>query len=226
MGAITDTATVGGNLRVTLNAESRYGFPGDTVLCTLSHPASFSENAVNRFGASTCPALAPNTWYFVVVERFTYRRLHSTMEVFTSTSSSSYDSRAAGWRLDDQHLALWILQSTGGNKHRRGYIGSRSADARCCRPSNPSHRRTAGAAQSIRSPTRGTDGLGRLGPDQYAEQTCPGVHDRRPAQRGYELSNIGIRFGAIAGSGVHSDFTVSLHAGGADNPGDTAVPAQ
>ena len=30
-----------------------------TRLCTLSPPASFSENAVNRFGASSCPALAP-----------------------------------------------------------------------------------------------------------------------------------------------------------------------
>ena len=219
MGAITDTATVGGNLRVTLNA-SRDRFPGDTVLCTLSHPASFSENAVNRFGASTCPALAPNTWYFVVVERFTYD-VSFDMEVFTSTSSSSYDSRAAGWRLE---INTWLFgpfnngwEQTSEGVYRIEVSGRALLPAEQPEPPAPpapliNQVANTGQTDSVGSALTSTQ-------SKRAQAFTTGT-----SARGYELSNIGIRFGAIAGSGVHSDFTVSLHAGGADNPGELLCP--
>ena len=62
MEAITDTSTVGANIRVTLNSDLLV--PG-YEFCTLSPPDSFSENAVNRFGASSCPALAPSPPHLV-----------------------------------------------------------------------------------------------------------------------------------------------------------------
>ena len=59
--------SAGSQLTVTLNAVSG-GNPGG-ALCTLSDPVSITPHAVNTFDASTCPALAASTTYFVVIER-------------------------------------------------------------------------------------------------------------------------------------------------------------
>ena len=67
---INNSRTVGDHLTVTLNAGGG-GDPG-AVLCTLSDPPSFTQGAVNLFAAPAadpCPVLAPNTTYFVAIER-------------------------------------------------------------------------------------------------------------------------------------------------------------
>ena len=92
MGAITDPSTAGAVIRVTLRASQ--GYPG-YELCTLSPPESFSENAVNRFDASSCPALAPKTSYFVVFERLTY---DASQDIeFSTTASLNNDAAGSGW---------------------------------------------------------------------------------------------------------------------------------
>ena len=215
MGAITDTATVGGNLRVTLNA-ARERIPGDTVLCTLSHPASFSENAVNRFGASTCPALAPNTHYFVVAERLIFDPSF-TMEVITSTSSSSYDSRAAGWQLE---FNTWIFGpfADGWEQTSEG-VYRIEVSGRALLPSEQPEQPEPPAP--LIKQVANTGQTGSVGSALTSTQSKRAQAFTTGTSAGsYELSNVGVRFGAIAGSGVRSDFTVSLHAGGADDPGE------
>ena len=67
--SITDTATAGSELTVTLNADNS-GDPG-AVICTLDDPASFSASGLHTFTAPSggCQTLAPATDYFVVIER-------------------------------------------------------------------------------------------------------------------------------------------------------------
>ena len=60
-------ATAGANLQVTLNAES--GDDPGNALCTLSHPGFFPVDGTVTFGfPSTCPGLAKQTSYYVVLE--------------------------------------------------------------------------------------------------------------------------------------------------------------
>ena len=66
-----DESTVGDHLRVTINGVASEGEPGDAH-CTLTNPSSFPTPAVIAFeapaGAGSCPQLAAETTYFVVIE--------------------------------------------------------------------------------------------------------------------------------------------------------------
>ena len=65
--SIVDTSATS-NLTATLNEESS-GDPG-SVLCTLEHPASHTEHAVNTYTApDSCPKLNAETAYFLVIAR-------------------------------------------------------------------------------------------------------------------------------------------------------------
>ena len=114
--AIADTSTAGSQLTVTLNADDN-GNPGD-ALCTLSDPSSFTALAVNTFdtpptGTRHCPALAPSTTYFAVIDRVTITS--DLIEVAITTSSSEDTGGAVGWSIRDAGLALrnGLWQSTG-----------------------------------------------------------------------------------------------------------------
>ena len=72
---IGDSATAGGQLRVSLNEVRRDGNPGSAALCTLNNPTtSIASTTLGIFdapasGTDRCPRLAANTTYFVVIER-------------------------------------------------------------------------------------------------------------------------------------------------------------
>ncbi|WP_419554640.1 Calx-beta domain-containing protein [Candidatus Poriferisodalis sp.] len=97
---ITQTSFVGGQLTVTLNANSS-GSPG-AALCTLSDPDTFSGSGVHTFVVpATCPTLAAGTAYFVVVERSGF----FGAVTFNSTSANNEDAGGAtGWSIgNDSH---------------------------------------------------------------------------------------------------------------------------
>ena len=95
-----DHDTAGDYLSVTLNAVGSGNNPGD-ALCTLSDPLSFSGNAVNTFAApASCPALAANTDYFVVIDRVVLEQ-RDIITLSETSSSSQDDGGAAGWSIND-----------------------------------------------------------------------------------------------------------------------------
>ena len=95
-----DHDTAGDYLSVTLNAVGSGNNPGD-ALCTLSDPLSFSANAVNTFTApASCPALAANTDYFVVIDRVVLEQ-RDIITLSETSSSSQDDGGAAGWSIND-----------------------------------------------------------------------------------------------------------------------------
>ena len=67
----SDGSTVGDHLRVTINGVASGSEPGDSH-CTLANPSSFSTPGVIAFeaptGAGSCPRLATETTYFIVIE--------------------------------------------------------------------------------------------------------------------------------------------------------------
>ena len=101
---IARTATAGGHLTATLNAETS-GDPGN-VLCTLTDPASFTSAGLHSFTAPTsgtqCPTLTANTTYFAVIERVTVTPDAVTLKL---TNSSGEDpGSVAGFSVgNDRH---------------------------------------------------------------------------------------------------------------------------
>ena len=99
----TDSNASPGDLEVTINQVAANGHPGD-ALCTLNNPASLQQLTVNAFTAPTagdgrCPALKPNTKYFVVI-----KRISGTPAIrLTKTSRNGEDSghAARGWSIGD-----------------------------------------------------------------------------------------------------------------------------
>ena len=105
-------STDGGALVVSLNADDN-GDPG-AALCTLSDPPSFRASGSHKFSAPpSCPALAANTTYFVVIESLDTAATRS----LSVTSSPNEDSAAAGWSVADQGRRLergtWKPVSSG-----------------------------------------------------------------------------------------------------------------
>ena len=101
-GTISDTATVGNDLEVTINKPS-VSNPGDAI-CTLTDPVTFTSGAVNTFHAPTtgegCPTLTKNTTYYVVVTRVATSGT-STINAAYTTSDSEDSGAAAGWSINN-----------------------------------------------------------------------------------------------------------------------------
>ena len=96
----SDTATAGADLQVTLNEKNNSNQPGDT-LCTLTDPATFTDEAVNEFQApGTCPTLTKETTYFVVIERVNISG-SSTISTAKTSSDAEDTGSAATWSIDD-----------------------------------------------------------------------------------------------------------------------------
>ena len=92
---ISSTSTVGGQLTVTLNANSS-GNPGD-ALCTLTDPATFSGSGVHTFVApATCPTLDASTAYFVVATRSGFL---GSIILNTSSTTNEDAGGAVGWSI-------------------------------------------------------------------------------------------------------------------------------
>ena len=104
---ISNSGTAGDELTVTLNADDN-GNPG-AALCTLSDPASFSQDGLNRFAAPpTCPVLAPNTTYLVAIERVV--NVVGDGLILRAGSGDDEDAGgAAGWSIGNSSRLLTRL---------------------------------------------------------------------------------------------------------------------
>ena len=113
----------------TLN-EASGSNPGN-ALCTLTGPASFSQHALNTFGAprmgaGACPMLMANTTYYFVLERTDTSGFLMRIDRTDSTSEDS--GAAAGWSIGNRrhYLSEGSWDSTGGQAHMievRGAVG-------------------------------------------------------------------------------------------------------
>ena len=110
-----DASTVGDHLQVTINAVASGGGPGD-ALCTLTNPSSFSTPGVSAFeaaaGAGSCPQLATETTYFVVIEWVdpsgtgSFALIPQTYPTEESDASEEDPGGAEGWSIADQSYYL------------------------------------------------------------------------------------------------------------------------
>ena len=231
-GTITDPSTAGDAIRITLRADQ--GYPG-YELCTFSPPSSFTSGvtetllvdgnvistittAVNRFSASTCPALAPNTDYFVVFERLIF---DAGEEIeFVTTGSRSYDAVEAGWsffdiifaygpendyeRWDQTEFRTTFLMEISGR--------ASSPDEQPERPQPPAqptlqvaNTRQTGLVSSALTSTQ----------TKHAQAFTTGG-----SAGGYRLDSVGVGFGAVNDpSDAPIDVVVTLHEGGGADPG-------
>ena len=112
-----DGSTVGDHLKVTINGAASGGEPGDAH-CTLTNPLSFSTPGVIVFeaptGAGSCPQLATETAYFVVIEWLNPSGTDSLAlipQTYPSeeTAATEEDSGGAeGWLIADQAYYLSV----------------------------------------------------------------------------------------------------------------------
>ncbi len=112
-----DGSTVGDHLRVTLNGVASEGEPGDTD-CTLTNPSSFSTPGVIDFeapaGAGSCPQLAAETTYFVVIEWVNpsgtdaFALIPQTFPTEETAATDEDPGGAEGWSIADQSHYLTV----------------------------------------------------------------------------------------------------------------------
>ena len=110
-----DASTVGDHLQVTINGVASGGGPGD-ALCTLTNPSSFSTPGVSALeaptGAGSCPQLATETTYFVVIEWVdpsgtdSFALIPQTYPTEESDASEEDPGGAEGWSIADQSYYL------------------------------------------------------------------------------------------------------------------------
>ena len=112
-----DGSTVGDHLRVTVNGATSEGGPG-AAHCTLTHPSSFSTPGVSAFeaptGAGSCPPLATETTYFVVIEWVnpsgtdSFALIPQTYPTEESAATEEDPGGAKGWSIADQSHYLSV----------------------------------------------------------------------------------------------------------------------
>ena len=112
-----DGAAVGEHLQVTINGVASEGEPGDAH-CTLTNPSSFPTPAVIAFeapaGVGSCPQLAAETTYFVVIEWVNpsgtdaFALIPQTYPTEESAATEEDPGGAAGWSIADQAYYLTV----------------------------------------------------------------------------------------------------------------------
>ena len=112
-----DASTAVDHLRVTINGVASGGGPGD-ALCTLTNPSSFSKPGVSAFaaptGAGSCPQLATETTYVVVIEWVNpsgtgpFALIPQTYPTEESAASEEDPGGAEGWSIADQSSYLSV----------------------------------------------------------------------------------------------------------------------
>ena len=113
----SDVSAVADHLRVTINGASGEGGPGEAH-CTLTNPSSFSAPGVSAFeaptGAGSCPQLAAETTYFVVIEwvnpseTSSFAIIPQTYPTTVSAATGEDQGGAAGWSIADQAHYLTV----------------------------------------------------------------------------------------------------------------------
>ena len=112
-----DGSTVGDHLQVTINGVASDGEPGDAH-CTLANPSSFSAPGVIAFEepapAGSCPQLATETTYFVVIEWVNpsgtdaFALIPQTYPTEESAATGEDPGGAEGWSIADQSYYLTV----------------------------------------------------------------------------------------------------------------------
>ena len=102
---------MGDHLQVTINGAASGGEPGDAH-CTLTNPSSFSTPGVIAFeapaGAGSCPQLAAETTYFVVIEWLnpsgtgSFALIPQTYPSEETAATEEDPGGAEGWSIADQ----------------------------------------------------------------------------------------------------------------------------
>ena len=100
---------------MTINGVASEGEPGD-ALCTLTNPSSFSTPGVSAFaaptGAGSCPQLATETTYFVVIEWVdpsgtdSFALIPQTFPTEESAATGEDPGGAEGWSIADESYYL------------------------------------------------------------------------------------------------------------------------
>ena len=112
-----DESTVGDHLQVTINGVASDGGPGDAH-CALTNPSSFSAPGVTAFeapaGAGSCPQLATETTYFVVIEWVSpsgtgsFALIPQTDPTEETAATEEDPGGADGWSIADQSYYLTV----------------------------------------------------------------------------------------------------------------------
>ena len=112
-----DVSAAADHLRVTINGATGEGGPGDAH-CTLTNPSSFPAPGVSAFeaptGAGSCPQLAMETTYFVVIEWLnpsetgSFAIIPQTYSTEHSAATGEDQGGAAGWSIADQSHYLTV----------------------------------------------------------------------------------------------------------------------
>ena len=112
-----DVSSVADHLRVTINGAATGGGPGEAH-CTLTNPSSFPAPGVSAFeaptGAGSCPQLATETTYFVVIEWLnpgeagSFATIPQTYPTAVSAATGEDQGGAAGWSIADQAHYLTV----------------------------------------------------------------------------------------------------------------------
>ena len=112
-----DVSSVADHLRVTINGAATGGGPGEAH-CTLTNPPSFPAPGVSAFeapaGAGSCPQLAAETTYFVVIEWLnpgeagSFATIPQTYPTAVSAATAEDQGGAAGWSIADQAHYLTV----------------------------------------------------------------------------------------------------------------------
>ena len=113
----SDGSAVGDHLQVTINGAASEGEPGDAH-CTLTNPSSFSTPGVIAFEAPTgegsCPQLAAETTYFVVIEWLNpsgtdaFALIPQTYPTEETAATEEDPGGAEGWSIADQSYYLTV----------------------------------------------------------------------------------------------------------------------
>ena len=112
-----DGSAVGDHLRVTINGAASGGEPGESH-CTLTNPSTFSAPGVIAFaapaGAGSCPQLATETTYFVVIEWVSpsgtgsFALIPQTYPTEETAATEEDPGGAEGWSIADQAYYLSV----------------------------------------------------------------------------------------------------------------------
>ena len=120
MSNFFDASNTADQLRVTINGVASEGEPGDAH-CTLTNPSSFTALSVITFeaptGAGSCPQLAAETTYFVVIEWISptatdsFAVIPQTYPTKESAAIAEDPGGAEGWSIADQAYYLSVISN-------------------------------------------------------------------------------------------------------------------
>ena len=126
-GTIDNLSAAGADLQATINEVDNSGQPS-SVVCTLNDPPAFTSNQVNHFSAPStgeCPALEPETTYFVVLERVA-STTGTPIRVFGGIGQRR-GRRLRRWMVNCRHRILRRRHNLDPGKYKPPHRGQRGA---------------------------------------------------------------------------------------------------